>query len=232
MLNSRQKKQYLILVIFAIGWRLIGSPLWYRLAYFLMGVIEDTVIGQGMFAMLFLNMFPRFIEQFGFYVLAVGSTCIAIRSEEKQKKFIYALSLALIALWAAVPFFEYFTIKDMSLWNLNMKRSNFVPFHGSIASFLTSIFFTIQTDGDSWLNIGLFIPLSILAAGCKKRWKAVLLCIGAGCAIEIMQFCTSIGHLDVNDMVYRAIGTFIGLGIGVLVLRRKKVRSIREKNLC
>lgn len=134
MLSSRQKKEYLILVIFAVGWRLIGGQLWYDLENVLWKLLVDTIFGQGIFSMLLENLFPRFMKLFGFYILAIGSTCIAICSEEKQKKFLYLLSLALIALWIAVPFFDYLTIKDMSYWRPNMARSNFIP--------LMEVFFT------------------------------------------------------------------------------------------
>lgn len=222
MLNSRQKKAYLILTVFAVGWRLIGSKLWYEAGYALLGFVEDLVWGQEIFLMLLLNLFPRYIGLFGFYVLAVGSACIAIRSEEKQKRFLYLLSLALVALWIAVPFFDYLTIKDMSFWHPNMSHSNFIPFHGSFLYFINCMLFSIATDGDSWLNIQLFIPLGILAAGCRNKWLCAGIVLGAGLLIEIMQFCTSIGHFDANDMVYRIIGILIGLSAGIFILKKRK----------
>lgn len=222
MLSGKQKKAYLVLVIIAVGWWLL-TPVWVGFLDTVLAWLEDTDFGQGMWIFFLFNLSDeRSGKLFGFLVLAIGSGCIAVRAEDSQKRFLYALTIALTALWAAVPFFRHLTIRDMSYFNPNMAEINLVPFHWKFSSLLVNILFRFPSNGDSWLNIGLFIPLGVLTAGRKKRWAAVLICIGTGCLIELLQFCTSIGHLDVNDMVYRAVGTLIGLGIGIFSLRRTR----------
>lgn len=86
------------------------------------------------------------------------------------------------------------------------------------------MFYPFRCNWDSWRNILFFIPLGIIAAGSKKKWLFVIM--GIACGIEILEYCTSIGIVDIDDVIYRILRIAIGYAVGKLVLMRNKVQLI------
>ena len=89
----------------------------------------------------------------------------------------------------------------------------FCPFHS-----LPSLLKEIQRGraGNSLGNIFLFMPVGVLlpaVTGWKKMWKTVVMGIGFSLLIEVIQFITSKGCFDLDDIILNGLGTVIGFGI-------------------
>ena len=99
-------------------------------------------------------------------------------------------------------------------------------FH-SIPSFLKEI--QRGRIGNSCGNIILFMPVGFLVpvvTGWEKMWKTVVLGVGLSLCIEIIQFITSRGCFDPDDIILNCLGCIIGYG--ALCVARK---PFTKKNL-
>ena len=86
-------------------------------------------------------------------------------------------------------------------------------FH-SIPSFLKEI--QRGRIGNSFGNIILFVPIGFLhpaVTGWKKMWKTMVAGISFSLFIEIIQFITSRGCFDFDDVLLNCLGTVIGFGL-------------------
>ena len=65
-------------------------------------------------------------------------------------------------------------------------------------------------------NIVLFVPIGFLVpavTGCEKMWKTVSAGIGFSIIIETIQFITSRGCFDLDDVMLNSFGTVVGFGL-------------------
>ena len=65
-------------------------------------------------------------------------------------------------------------------------------------------------------NIILFLPVGFLVpavTGWKKLWKPLVMGVGFSLLIEIIQFVTSRGCFDPDDVILNGLGTVIGFGL-------------------
>jgi len=88
------------------------------------------------------------------------------------------------------------------------------PFHALI-SFLKDIQ-RGKVSANFLGNIILFIPIGILfpvVTGWNKMWKTVMAGVGLSLFIEIIQFITSRGCFDPDDVLLNCLGTAISFGI-------------------
>ena len=81
-------------------------------------------------------------------------------------------------------------------------------------------------------NIWLFIPFGagLYAIFRKKRvWAAAL---GLSLAIELIQYFTGLGILELDDLFGNTLGGVIGVGIGVAILHQiDKWRNMSKKGM-
>ena len=61
-------------------------------------------------------------------------------------------------------------------------------------------------------NIVLFIPLGILFSSvCQSKWIPIMSCMAITITIELLQYYTCLGLLDIDDIICNAIGGIIGV---------------------
>lgn len=75
-------------------------------------------------------------------------------------------------------------------------------------------------------NVVMFIPVGIMAVQLWK-WKGIFASIGLSCIIEALQFLTSRGLCEFDDILHNVIGSIIG--IGVMMMVRKIIKAVGEK---
>ena len=73
------------------------------------------------------------------------------------------------------------------------------------------------------MPVGVLLPV---VTGWNKIWKTVVMGVGFSLFIEIMQFITSRGCFDLDDMILNGLGTIIGFGI-----YRSAKKLFTKKNL-
>lgn len=102
--------------------------------------------------------------------------------------------------------------------NHGAESVNFIPFEtvrlylSGNADFLISVY---NLAG----NIGLFIPYGLYYRYMKKKQSFIqllLLTIGSISIIEVLQFSTQRGSLDVDDLILNVLGVSIGYGLSPL----------------
>ena len=114
----------------------------------------------------------------------------------------------------------YFTIGKSApvMMNGETRRANFVPF-GTIRRYIK----LLSSGGSSIAylnligNIILFIPMAVylpwFVKGLRKFWKDVLAALAIIILIEIVEYITGRGSLDVDDVILNLLGAIIGYGI-------------------
>ena len=71
-------------------------------------------------------------------------------------------------------------------------------------------------------NVIMFLPVGVLF-GRIWRWRGLWVAFGLSAAIEILQLVTSRGLCEFDDVIHNMIGAAIGVGVGMLCL--KKLRN-------
>ena len=71
-------------------------------------------------------------------------------------------------------------------------------------------------------NVIMFLPVGVLV-GWIWRWRGLWVAFGLSAAIEILQLVTSRGLCEFDDVIHNMIGAAIGVGVGMLCL--KKLRN-------
>ena len=74
-------------------------------------------------------------------------------------------------------------------------------------------------------NIFLFIPFGAITARLQPKWSTLLLSILLSALIELLQFTTKLGLLEVDDVISNSLGGLIGLS--AVMLRDYVIRSLR-----
>lgn len=83
-------------------------------------------------------------------------------------------------------------------------------------------------------NILLFIPLGIYIRMLKSEWpfkKKALTVIGLSLSFEVIQFIFAMGRTDVTDILDNTLGGIIGIGIGAILFKIFKNRTIKIMNM-
>lgn len=83
-------------------------------------------------------------------------------------------------------------------------------------------------------NILLFIPLGIYIRMLKSEWhfkKKVLPVIALSLSFEVIQFIFAMGRTDVTDILGNTLGGIIGIGMGALLFKIFKNRSVKIMNI-
>lgn len=71
-------------------------------------------------------------------------------------------------------------------------------------------------------NVIMFVPIGVLV-GWIWRWRGLWIAAGLSVGIEILQLVTSRGLCEFDDVIHNMIGAAIGVGVGMLCL--KKLRN-------
>lgn len=111
---------------------------------------------------------------------------------------------------------------------------NLIPFH-TVRYLVWAARFRLTEYADSGLvwfaiknlggNLLLFIPLGIFLPTIWQRQRRFWVCCGsvAGliCAIEVIQLLTTVGSMDIDDLIFNVAGAAIGYGIWRIITRSK-----------
>ena len=87
----------------------------------------------------------------------------------------------------------------------------------------------VSTDRHAWIQLALnilsFVPLGLLlvwhAQGKEKGRRLYLLALLAPLVIEVLQYATRLGTLDVDDLIANSLGALWGISLGSLVVSLK-----------
>lgn len=213
MFSQKQKKQLAILILIAtiviVGWKLYELTLYY-IRY-----------GKITWLWTFNNNHGWKI---GVYILSIGTAIMSTNTKEKAKNILLTLSGVTLIVWMSPSFLQHVQLMSwQGLYDYEwVQRLHFVPFNGKLSTLFIRLIIPVSCNFDSWNNILLFLTIGILAAGTdKKRLWLGIVCIGS-LLIEILQLITRIGCCDIDDVIYRLIGLFLGFGIGYLVIRKSR----------
>ncbi|KHL96824.1 teicoplanin resistance protein VanZ [Paenibacillus sp. IHB B 3415] len=83
-------------------------------------------------------------------------------------------------------------------------------------------------------NILLFIPLGIYIRMLKSEWpfrKKVLPVIALTLSFEVIQFIFAMGITDVTDILGNTLGGIIGIGMGAILFKILKNRTVKIMNI-
>ena len=76
-----------------------------------------------------------------------------------------------------------------------------------------------------------FIPFAILSPFRKKPLQAFLISLGYSLMLEVLQLVFFVGAFQVSDIVYNALGGFMGSRIYLVVERKKEqTGALRSEN--
>lgn len=70
--------------------------------------------------------------------------------------------------------------------------------------------------------MGVFVPLLFRSRTARSFWRFTLLFFLVICAVEVLQFLTFTGSLDVDDLILNLSGACIAFGITTAFIRRKE----------
>lgn len=186
--------------------------------------IEDLLYtveeSTGIFFSLYVDF--QYGAMIGMYILSVIWAFFANRSNEMNHKVSRILAIAALVVWVAPIIVSYFRLMSwQGLYEYDwVKRINLLPFNGKLNSLVSRFALPFFYNFDNWRNILFFFPIGILTAGAKKKKLWISTAIGGIILIEILQLITRIGCCDIDDVIYRLIGLFIGFGIGYLVTKK------------
>ncbi len=82
------------------------------------------------------------------------------------------------------------------------------------------------------MNMMVFIPVGLLLGcvfRCMNWWKALLIGGGISVSVEVLQFVTSKGFTETDDVMHNTLGCLLGYGtysIGRYVYERLSKRSV------
>ena len=76
-------------------------------------------------------------------------------------------------------------------------------------------------------NIFLFIPLGAITARLRPKWSTILFSILLSAFIELLQFATKLGLLEVDDLISNSLGGLIG--ISAVMLQDYVIKSLRMR---
>lgn len=69
-------------------------------------------------------------------------------------------------------------------------------------------------------NITIFVPIGLLI-GCSFRslkwWKVLLIGLSISVVIEVLQFMTTLGFAEIDDVLYNTLGCMVGYGIFLII---------------
>jgi glycopeptide antibiotics resistance protein len=109
-----------------------------------------------------------------------------------------------------------------------MRVVNLIPFHGSFDD--NGVFLLSEVIN----NILLFIPLGFYIGIIKNELpfeKKFIPVIGLTLVFEIIQFIFGIGITDITDIIDNTIGGIAGIGMGVLLFKIFKNRTVQIVNI-
>lgn len=111
-------------------------------------------------------------------------------------------------------------------WEDMKLHINLIPFH-TVRHMLWAARYRLKTYGDAHLiwfavknlggNLLLFLPLGIFLPRLWQRQRRFRVCCltvaGMICVIEVVQLLTTLGSLDVDDLIFNVAGAALGYGI-------------------
>jgi glycopeptide antibiotics resistance protein len=80
-------------------------------------------------------------------------------------------------------------------------------------------------------NVLLFVPMGLLFTlllGTSRWWAALVIGVGATCAIEVAQLFIPSRVSDVRDLVANTVGTLIGIALIAAAVAVLRARTVRE----
>jgi glycopeptide antibiotics resistance protein len=80
-------------------------------------------------------------------------------------------------------------------------------------------------------NVLLFVPMGLLFTlllGMRRWWAALVIGVGATCAIEVAQLFIPSRVSDVRDLVANTVGTLIGIALIAAAVAVLRARTVRE----
>lgn len=183
-----------------------------------------------------------------FYAITISQLFFFISLPMFFQLFAYLNPVVIVVLWICVTTFVFFTlflfrkqsvIIPRYIWNLFLliyslclfillffrpseqvyDNWNLVPF-STISFYLTGNVSPLIAFYNLAANIGLFIPFGFaLMLMIKSRFLRFALPILAISGIELLQFITQRGSLDIDDLILNLIGVYIGYLFTPIFLR-------------
>ena len=146
---------------------------------------------------------------------------------------IYCLIVLNLVLLSRIQMFHPDVWKDMwlKIWERRTRLNyglNLIPFR-TISSYINSI---LRGDivaialrnlvGNLLMFLPLGIYLPIIWNKCRNLWTTLLISLTVLIGIELIQFITLLGSLDIDDLILNLCGILIGYGLwrGIKVLQR------------
>lgn len=204
---------------------------------FLISLIPDVTLTSG--ATLGCYMIPA--------IMIIITMIIQIKKEknieQKEKiknKWLKVLFVVYCLLLITILFLnnEYRTqiYRDLEIWSKEyLKEQNLIPFH-TIGEYINKLANHQINTGIVILNIVtnlvLFMPMGIFASLLFekkiKNWRQfTILLLGISVIVELIQFLTSTGLADIDDVILNALGALVSYAI----MKIKKVKEFVQKIL-
>ena len=138
---------------------------------------------------------------------------LSVRSSKRQNRYLLILYLVVII---------YMTLFNRS--PLSSRRMSLNLF-ASYRYFLVNDYFRREILN----NILLFIPLGVILAQLRSRWSTAAIPFLISIGIEILQFITKQGLLEIDDVISNGLGGILGFTAGMLWLYiDQAIRKIRS----
>lgn len=183
-----------------------------------------------------------------FYAITISQLIFFISLPIFRQLFAYLHPVVIIVLWMCITTFVFFTLLLLRkqsviipryIWNLLLliyslclfillffrpggqvyDSWNLVPF-STISFYLTANVSPLVAFYNLAANIGLFIPFGFaLMLMIKSKFLRLALPILAISGIELLQFMTQRGSLDIDDLILNLIGVYIGYLFTPIFLR-------------
>jgi glycopeptide antibiotics resistance protein len=152
-----------------------------------------------------------------------------LRMKSNRVKLIAVIFVCYCVLLLYLLFFSrsvQFTLYGLSYRAYLKDHINLVPLR-SIRMMIEGARYRLETYGETWLlrfalsnilgNIVLFLPFGFFVPclwhGQRKYWKFILTALCLICAVETLQLVSTLGSMDVDDLLSNLLGASLGYGL-------------------
>ncbi len=144
-----------------------------------------------------------------------------VMSRKKRLFAVYCAVMLFLLLFGRRSWYSGADYLENLKWHINL-----LPLH-TVRQMLWAARYRAERYGDTSLiwfavknlggNLLLFVPLGSflpsLWRGQRRFWKCLLTVTGLICVVELVQLVTTLGSLDVDDLLFNVAGSAIGYGL-------------------
>ncbi|MBA2174713.1 VanZ family protein [Halobacillus locisalis] len=192
-------------------------------------LIIALILSQSVFWVLFpwLSTITNYLHPLALFVINMAIFFIAVIVTAIVQRVKYVIH----AYWFHIIFLLYMGALLILLFirpgDPGLRQANFVPFD-TIQIYLSGNVDSLISMYNLWANVGLFLPLGVYFAFFMYRWSVKwLLPFGVIGCIEVGQFVSNRGSLDIDDLILNMVGVWLGYGVAPLL---KRIFVVKERH--